>query len=72
MIQFITPSLRGDFKTWETLDLRCVQESDGLIVCLMPGWDKSIGVQAEIAHAESLNKSIYYLTTELKLTIPQR
>ena len=55
------PSLGNGFETWESLDLTFVQLSSGVIVYMLPGWEKSIGVRAEIDFAKEIRKDIYYM-----------
>lgn len=46
---------------WQTRDRTLVGLSAGVIVLKMPGWDTSVGVTDEIAHARSLGKPVYIL-----------
>lgn len=45
---------------WKDLDLKMVSVCDKIIVLRLDEWDKSIGVGAEIAEANRLNKDIEY------------
>lgn len=55
------PELGTSFKAWERIDLYMVEKADELWVVTLDGWEESIGVVAEIAHAKSLNKPIRYI-----------
>lgn len=52
--------LAHDF--WLRLDIAILDECDSLIVLMMPGWNESRGVKAEIDHAEATGKPISYLS----------
>ena len=41
-----------DHELWLRLDLALLDECDSLLVLMMPGWDESRGVAAEIEHAQ--------------------
>ena len=59
------PSLGGDFKSWESIDIFMVKEkADEVWVILMEGYDTSIGVTAEIECARRHNKPIKYFNTQ--------
>ena len=55
------PSLGGEFDKWKDDDLFMVNKSDELWVLLIDGWDKSIGVKAEIEYATKKKKKIRYI-----------
>lgn len=57
------PSLGGSFDKWEGDDLFMVGISDELWILKLPGWDTSIGVNAERDYAKSLGKKIVYINT---------
>ncbi len=60
-----THQVRGDWEFWEKYDKLYIDRCDGgLIVLMLDGWDKSIGVTAEIKYAKETNKEIYYVTME--------
>jgi hypothetical protein len=63
LVQFMenTSSVWAD---WEKNDKRLVKVSDFVIVLCLDGWDKSVGVTAEIEYAKALNKSIMYISPE--------
>lgn len=60
MVEMI-PALGGSFEKWKKIDLTWVGRSDELWVVMLDGWDKSIGVLAEIRHAKRLKKKIRYI-----------
>ena len=49
---------------WESYDLGMLARMDGLYVLMVPGWEESRGVRAEIAHATELGLPIEYLAAE--------
>jgi nucleoside 2-deoxyribosyltransferase len=51
-----------DHDFWLRLDIAILDECDGLLVVMMPGWKESLGVQAEISHAEKTGKPVSYLS----------
>lgn len=52
--------LPKDYNFWKGNDNAYIKKLDGVIVALMPEWDKSKGVKEEINLAKSLNKPICY------------
>jgi hypothetical protein len=54
----------GDWIFWEQFDKNFLDRCDGLIVLMLDGWDKSIGVTAEIKYAKKLKMPICYVTLE--------
>ena len=53
--------LPSDWRFWERHDRRFLEACDEVIVLMLPGWEASIGVQAEIAIARELRKPVTYL-----------
>lgn len=51
-----------DHDFWLRLDIAILDECDSLLVLMMPGWNESRGVKAEIDHAEATGKPISYLS----------
>lgn len=51
------------WEAWMALDLAILDSPrcEGVIVLTIVGWDKSAGVQAEIAAAKALGKPVLYL-----------
>ena len=56
--------LPHDWKFWLDFDLRFLDLCRELHVYQLDGWMESIGVQAEIAHAEKTGKPITYIAKE--------
>lgn len=52
----------GNYEYWKVRDRRLIDACDALMVCLMPGWDESVGVTDEIKYAKSLGKDVFYIT----------
>ena len=59
--------LPKDFKFWKEMCFWGVDSADVLCVLMLDGWSSSIGVSAEIKHAEKQGKLIYELFPE---TVP--
>lgn len=57
--------LSGSWEMWRDFDLSMIDRTDGLLVLMLPGWERSVGVEAEIRHARATNKSVQYLDVEL-------
>lgn len=49
------------YDVWLEQDFAFLDWCDSLYVLCLPGWEKSIGVKAEIERAESQNKIVRYL-----------
>lgn len=56
------------YEYWKTRDRKMIELSDGIIVCMLPGWKESEGVTDEIEYAESLGKDLIYLPISAILT----
>jgi hypothetical protein len=58
-------NLPGDWNFWQDFDKTFVSRCDGgIIVLMLDGWDKSVGVTAEIEFAKSIGLPVYYTTPE--------
>lgn len=53
--------LPGTYAFWQKRDRKFIDLCDAVIVCLLEGWDQSIGVTDEIDYAETQGKPVYYL-----------
>lgn len=51
-----------NFEVWEEFDKAYVERCSGVIVLMIDGWDRSIGVTEEIRFAKELNIPVYYTT----------
>lgn len=49
----------GEFKHWAAVDLTFISRCDEAWIICMKGWEESIGVQAEIKFAETINDDHY-------------
>jgi hypothetical protein len=54
----------GDWGFWEKFDKNFVLRCDAVLVLMLPGWDKSVGVGAEIDFAKEQNIPVLYITEE--------
>ena len=54
-------SLPGDWQFWEQFDKIYLGYSKKIIVLMLPGWDTSKGVQAEIKIAEEIGIPVEWL-----------
>lgn len=68
LMQFLVPSIGGTFAEWKDVDLAAIDRCDEVWVIMMKGWNKSIGVLAEIEYA-SRNKPIKYIDPEFLGTV---
>jgi len=58
-------NLPGDWNFWSEFDKTFVSRCDGgIIVLMLDGWDKSVGVTAEIEFAKSIGLPVYYASPE--------
>lgn len=46
---------------WQAYDETMLSRCDGMIVLMLPGWQESKGISAELALAENLGKPVHYL-----------
>lgn len=56
--------LSTGWEFWKKQDLGILDRCDILIVAMMDGWDKSVGVNAEIVYAQEVGMKIMYLDPE--------
>jgi hypothetical protein len=57
--------LPGDWGFWCDFDKTFVERCDGgLIVLMLDGWEKSVGVTEEIQFAKELGRPVFYTTME--------
>lgn len=54
------------FDFWQNIDFAAIDHCSHLYVMMLPDWDKSIGVTAEIAYAKKSGKKIVYLEMDSK------
>jgi hypothetical protein len=47
---------------WQRHDREYLEVCEGVVVLMLPGWEESVGVQAEIAIARELGKPVTYLS----------
>lgn len=57
----IRHQLPRTWEFWQKIDIPMLDICDELRVFMLPGWEKSIGVTAEINHAAKLGKLIQYI-----------
>ena len=53
-----------EYSHYQKLDRHFIDLSDGIFVLKMPGWERSEGIQDEIAYATETGKPITYLDCE--------
>lgn len=54
--------LKASYDYWQRRDRALIKVCDGIIIVMMDGWNKSIGVSDEIDYAKSLGKEVWFLT----------
>ncbi len=59
--------LPGDFAFWVPWDKHQIKAADEFWVLQLPGWESSVGVQAEIVYALELGKPIRNITADGRL-----
>jgi nucleoside 2-deoxyribosyltransferase len=57
----VVHDLPRDWKFWQRFDERMIRASDEVMVCTMPGWNKSRGVAAELDIARALGKPVGFV-----------
>jgi hypothetical protein len=55
-------NLPHEFSFWEDFDKTFITKCDGIFVLRLEGWDKSIGVKAEIEFAHQIDIPVYHIT----------
>lgn len=55
--------LPGDFEYWKQYCMDLLNSAKEVHVLMMNGWDSSVGVNAEIKHAQELGLTIVYVPT---------
>lgn len=55
-----------DHKLWMRLDQPFMDAASGLLVCMMPGWEESIGVAYEIEQFKVAGKPVHYLEVDVE------
>lgn len=58
--QRLHSTLGGEFEAWADTDLTYISACKEIWVIMMPGWDRSVGVLAEIEFAKNRRKKIRY------------
>jgi len=53
--------LPGDWEFWEPHDREQLGQASALVVLMLPGWEESVGVQAEITIARAIGLPVAYL-----------
>lgn len=51
----------ASFDFWSSFDFHMIELCENLTVAMLPGWEESRGVTAEIAYARELGKSVLFL-----------
>ena len=51
----------GDWEFWKAYDEKLLSICSRMIVLCLPGWEESVGVQAEISYMKAANKPISYV-----------
>lgn len=56
--------LNGDWKTWEAIDHDWIARCDEVWVLELRGWERSVGVRAEIEFADSIGRFVRCLNAD--------
>lgn len=57
-------NLPCEWEFWEKYDKNFLERCDGLLVLMLSGWQDSVGVKAEIRHAEKLGMPVLFIDLE--------
>lgn len=57
----VLSDLGGEWDHWKNYDTEIISRCDAVWVLQIEGWEKSVGLQAEIQLAEELGKGIAYI-----------
>lgn len=57
---------------WQRYDREHLERCEDLMVLMLPGWEESLGLRAEIALAEALGLPIHYLDPESVQRLPTK
>jgi len=55
----------GSWEYWKSIDTELLSKCDHMIVYMLDGWQKSVGVQAEIKIAEQMKIPIGYIPPDI-------
>jgi len=53
--------LDGDWRFWRRIDTAYLRVSKRMVVLTLPGWESSVGVQAEIKIAKKFKIPVFYM-----------
>ncbi len=53
--------MKGDWSFWKRVDTQYLRLSNRMVVLTLPGWEESVGVQAEIKIAKKLKLQVCYM-----------
>lgn len=57
----VLAGLKGDWKTWERIDLEFIDCSRRAVVLCIPGWRESVGVTAELKYIRASGLPVLYV-----------
>lgn len=60
--KYLKDKKNTSWKFWKTQDLALLDKSDALIVLTIKGYDKSVGVTAEIEHAKKYRIPVLFMS----------
>ncbi len=61
MAKFYAPLKNGTFKAWKDIDYLAIRHCEEVWVVVLPGWDTSTGVTAEIKYAKRHKIPVHYV-----------
>lgn len=56
--------LGGDWSVWSKMDTEFIRMCGSVLVLTLSGWDKSVGIAAEVRYAKCLDIPVKYITPE--------
>ncbi|HEY1066543.1 MAG TPA: DUF1937 family protein, partial [Pirellulales bacterium] len=57
-------AMTNAWAAWQELDIAFIDRCDAIVVVQLDGWDKSVGVAAEIDYARSRSMAVIYFNPE--------
>ena len=60
-----TGIIKGDFATWERLDFAMLERCNEIWILMLPGWDSSVGVKAEMDYMKKIGRPIAFVKNNI-------
>ena len=53
--------IKGDYAYWGEFNRKMIDACDKVVVLMLDGWDKSVGIASEVEYAQKQGKSVEYM-----------